>query len=216
MKAAEAPKRPRGSAARDQRAKPWVRTLAEPYLRGLNAVRESGGSLDGYWFIHPSSKSIRSPLKSRSARRVSAVPEVGFFVGYVVSESGFEFISPQAPECVVFAFVRPAGGELHAKVVGETSSLIRTTVAYIRFLTHRPPRFVLHVDREAVMIRHQSMLEWPREKYDHFSKNFFIETLAWLVRSALVRRFLALDLSVGKELHASTQAPQEAGSRSKA
>jgi hypothetical protein len=30
------------------------------------------------------------------------------------------------------------------------------------------------------------MREWPPEKYQHFSGNFFIETLAWLVRSGLV------------------------------
>jgi hypothetical protein len=32
------------------------------------------------------------------------------------------------------------------------------------------------------------MTEWPPEKYQHFSGNFFIETLAWLVRSGLVKK----------------------------
>ncbi|MGH9792066.1 MAG: hypothetical protein ACRD5W_12725, partial [Candidatus Acidiferrales bacterium] len=32
---------------------------------------------------------------------------------------------------------------------------------------------------------------WPPEKYQHYSRNFFIETLAWLVRSGLVRRLAA-------------------------
>ncbi len=41
------------------------------------------------------------------------------------------------------------------------------------------------------MVRHQSMRDWPPEKYEHFSRNFFIETLAWLVRSGTVRKLFA-------------------------
>jgi hypothetical protein len=35
------------------------------------------------------------------------------------------------------------------------------------------------------------MRDWPAGKLRHLSQNFFIETLAWLVRSALVRRLAA-------------------------
>jgi len=38
------------------------------------------------------------------------------------------------------------------------------------------------------MARHVSMQAWPAEKHQHLSQNFFIETLAWLVRSGLVRK----------------------------
>lgn len=38
------------------------------------------------------------------------------------------------------------------------------------------------------MARHTSMKSWPTEKREHLSRNFFIETLAWLVRSGLVRK----------------------------
>jgi len=38
------------------------------------------------------------------------------------------------------------------------------------------------------MARHGSMRVWPANKYQHLSQNFFIETLAWLVRSGLVRK----------------------------
>ena len=38
------------------------------------------------------------------------------------------------------------------------------------------------------MARHASMEDWPPEKRKHLSRNFFIETLAWLVRSGLVRK----------------------------
>lgn len=32
------------------------------------------------------------------------------------------------------------------------------------------------------------MGDWPAEKREHMARNFFIETLAWLVRSGLVRK----------------------------
>lgn len=38
------------------------------------------------------------------------------------------------------------------------------------------------------MARYGSMRVWPAEKRQHLSQNFFIETLAWLVRSGLVRK----------------------------
>jgi hypothetical protein len=43
-------------------------------------------------------------------------------------------------------------------------------------------------DRDTVLIRHFSMREWPPENFQNFSRNFFIATLAWLVRSGLVRK----------------------------
>jgi hypothetical protein len=36
------------------------------------------------------------------------------------------------------------------------------------------------------------MREWPPEKFQHFSGNFFIETLAWLVRSGLEKNSVKL------------------------
>lgn len=38
------------------------------------------------------------------------------------------------------------------------------------------------------MARHASMKDWPTAKREHLSRNFFIETLCWLVRSGLVRK----------------------------
>jgi hypothetical protein len=67
-------------------------------------------------------------------------------------------------------------------------SLVRKTFEYIRWLTHRPPRFVFHENEEAAMARHASMKDWPAAKREHLSRNFFIETLCWLVRSGLVRK----------------------------
>lgn len=133
----------------------------------------------------------------------------GFFVGYLVRDAGFEYLRPQTPECLVFAFVSPVGGEAHRRLVADPESLLRKTFAYIRWLTHRPPRFVFHGDEFSVMVRHQTMREWPVEKYAHFSHNFFIETLAWLVRSGLVRKLGEETLDV----EPSNQTSKRAGKR---
>jgi hypothetical protein len=119
----------------------------------------------------------------------------GFFVGYLVGSAGFEFLAPQPPECLAYVFVRPAESEPHRALVVESGSLVRRTFDYIRLLTHRPPRFAFYEADCAAMVRHRPMLDWPLEKYKHLSRNFFIETLAWLVRSGVVRRLLAESLA---------------------
>lgn len=122
----------------------------------------------------------------------------GFFVGYLIDSKGLAFLSPQPPECLIFAFLHPVGGDTHSRLVREPGSLMRKTFEYIRWLTHRPPRFVFHEGESAAMARHVTMRDWPAEKHEHFSRNFFIETLAWLVRSGLVRRLLAESPSGGR------------------
>ncbi len=160
----------------------WIRELAEPYLRGYRARSERAGSLRGYWFTLPA-PGVRS---ARDGKRASA-ESVGFFAGYLVGEEGFSYLAPAPPECVVFASVQPLGGAAHRRLVRQPESLVRRTFGYIRWLTHRPPRFAFYEDQLTALVRHVSMREWPRAKYEHFSGNFFIETLAWLVRSGLVR-----------------------------
>jgi hypothetical protein len=77
---------------------------------------------------------------------------------------------------------------LHKELVAREDSLLRKTAEYIGWLTHRPPRFAFFEDRDVVLVRHFSMRSWPEAKYQHYSRNFFIETLAWLVRSGLVAK----------------------------
>lgn len=161
----------------------WIRALASPYLRGYRARAASHGNLHGWW--------LEAPRSSRQARW-------GFFLGYLVAEEEFAYLAPQPPECLVFAYVAPVGQPLHCRLVKTPGSLLRKTFEYIRWLTHRPPRFVFHDDQLAVMTRHLSMREWPREKYEHLSRNFFIETCCWLVRSGLVRRLLEESASAGE------------------
>lgn len=118
----------------------------------------------------------------------SSSQAAGFFVGYLVDGVDFPFLRPEPPECLVFAWIRPVGGRLHKRLAIEPDSLLRKTFEYIRWLTHRPPRFVFHEHELPVMARHWPMGNWPIEKQKHLSRNFFIETLAWLVRSGLVRK----------------------------
>jgi hypothetical protein len=172
----------------------WIRPLAAPYLCGYRAVPEKRGSLRGYWFLHPDSHGPPSAATGTA----QSPPGAGFFVGYLVSPAQFEYFTPLAPECLAFVFLAPLQGPLERRLVQEKDSLVRKTFDYIRLLTHRPPRFVFHEAELAAMTRHQSMREWPPEKYQHFSRNFFIETLAWLVRSALVRRLLAEHFPAGE------------------
>jgi hypothetical protein len=133
--------------------------------------------LRGYRFLAPGGTGTR-------ARR-------GFFVGYLINAANHEFLLPHPPECIVFACIEPVGSALYRRLVTEEGSLLRRTVEYIGWLTHRPPRFALFENRAAVLIRHFSMREWPPEKHQHYSGNFFVETLAWLVRSGLVRKLIA-------------------------
>ncbi|MCL4522658.1 MAG: hypothetical protein M1453_00230 [Acidobacteria bacterium] len=153
----------------------WIRLLVAPYLRGFRARVQSAkadGSLRGYCF---------EARGTRGERR-------GFFVGYLIAEAEFECLKPQPPECLVFAYVAPLGGALHRRLVRAPESLLRKTFAYIRWLTHRLPRFAFFEEQLPALVRHRSMRDWPAEKYEHLSRNFFIETCAWLVRSGLVRR----------------------------
>jgi hypothetical protein len=152
----------------------WIRPLAAPYLRGYRARAQRNGSLRGYWF------DARGTCGERR----------GFFVGYLIAAEEFEYLKPLAPECLVFAYVAPVGGALHRRLVRTPESLARKTFGYIRWLTHRLPRFVFFEDELAALVRHRSMRDWSAEKHEHFSRNFFIETCAWLVRSGVVRKLV--------------------------
>jgi hypothetical protein len=137
-------------------------------------VAVTRGALRGYRFACP--------------YRGKARQNTGFFVGYVVEPGGFEFLNVDPPECIVFAFIRSPSSTLYRDLVTPEDSLLRKTAEYIGWLTHRPPRFAFFEDREVVLVRHFSMRVWPPAKHAHYSRNFFIETLAWLVRSGLVTK----------------------------
>jgi hypothetical protein len=148
----------------------------------------STDGLEGYWFLADGVAPVQSAAQ-RASRNTASHSEVGFFVGYLQENSAkYSFLRPDPPECLIFASVSPAASNLHSQLVREPGSLVRKTFEYIRWLTHRPPRFVFHENEEAAMARHASMKDWPAAKREHLSRNFFIETLCWLVRSGLVRK----------------------------
>lgn len=161
----------------------WIRALAQPYLRGYRAraaAPEDG--VQGWWFLAP----------ARPARRhsgsASAAPRIGFFAGYLTDPARFAFLPCRAPECSVFAFVQPRHSAAHRRLVSAQEALLRRTFTYIRWLTHRPPRFQFFEHELPALIRHRPLSDFPAGRHEHFARNFFIETLAWLVRSGLVRK----------------------------
>jgi hypothetical protein len=154
----------------------WIRALAQPYLRGYRPRAVASAGLRGYWF------------SARSRSRAKPATEIGFFVGYLTDSAVFAFLPCGAPECAVFAFVEPRNSAAHRRLVAAENALVRRTFTYIRWLTHRPPRFQFSASQLPALIRHRPLREWPVEKHEHLSRNFFIETLAWLVRSGLVRK----------------------------
>jgi hypothetical protein len=162
----------------------WIPSLAEPYLRGYVPQFESGNSLLGYRFLTQSSAPSSRPRKTSGSHN----PSAGFFIGYLLDKSKSPFPKAAPPEFLVLCFIEPIGGRLHRRLVSEPESLMRRTAEYIRWLTHRPPRFELFDAEHAALVRHIPTTAWPATRTEHYARNFTIETLAWLVRSALVRR----------------------------
>lgn len=162
----------------------WIAALAEPYLRGYRVHPSVDEALRGYWFDVPRNAEGEAVKKNDNEHPAPC----GFFVGYLQSGKQYEYLNAQVPECLVFAWFAEPRGTDHARLVEAPESLLRKTHTYIGWLTHRPPRFALYTDQFVTLVRHRPMLDWPQEKHEHYSRNFFIETLAWLVRSGVVKK----------------------------
>jgi len=162
----------------------WIPALATPYLAGFAARREPHGALRGCWFSRSASRQ-----RNQSSPRLASRGRLGFFVGFLSRPEGIRLLKLEPPECLIFAFVLPVGGSLHRRLVREPESLLRWTFEYIRWLTHRPPRFEFYERELPALVRHCPMREWPDDRREHYARNYFVETLALLVRSGLVRRF---------------------------
>jgi hypothetical protein len=164
----------------------WIPSLAEPYLRGYTPEVDSGNSLSGYrFFAQPAAPASPARKTSRSS---SESASAGFFIGYLRDDRGMRFLKAAPPEFLIFCFIEPLRGRLHRRLVSQPDSLMRRTAEYIRWLTHHPPRFELFADQHAALVRHIPTQQWPTGRIEHYARNFTIETLAWLVRSALIRR----------------------------
>jgi hypothetical protein len=166
----------------------WIVPLAEPYLRGYTPHIHSDESLVGHYFLAPHSAPFGRSTRKPSPGRAAVAASAGFFLGYLNSSEGSSPLKCSPPECLVFCFVQPVRSRFHRRVVNQPESLMRRTAEYIRWLTHHLPRFEFFADDEMTLVRHVPIAGWPESRIAHFSRNFFIETLAWLVRTALVRR----------------------------
>lgn len=178
----------RGAAKTKRDSVAWIRALAAPYLQGYKAVRVRDNALNGFWFFAAAQQPVSGSAPHQAGLPPARGQSAGFFVGYIESAGMFTSLEAQGPDCAIFAWVHPVAGALHKRLVSVKGSLFRSTFEYSRWLTHRPPRFVFQESELPTMMRHQSVWEWPAAKRAHLSRNFFIETLAWLVRSGIVRK----------------------------
>jgi len=166
---------PRRSAPPPPRA-PWLRELAAGYLTEFPRVSaERRGGLRGFRFT----------------RRVGR-SRAGFFVGFLTRRSRDLPFALGPPECAVFAFVEPLRGSLHARLVRSADALFPVSYGFITKYTARQPRFELHEERSAALIRHVPLRAFPPGAREKHARNFFMETLAILQRSALVERLARL------------------------
>lgn len=151
----------------------WLPELAAGYLREFPECKlvESGG-LWGY-------------LYERKKGRTS----VGFFAGFLTARPrGAPRASPtplQPPECAIFAYVQPAGSRLHRRLVGREASLFRRSFELLTKYTARRPRFEFSEKGPWALIRHTPLAGFPPGDCEKYARNFFVETLAVVVRSNL-------------------------------
>jgi len=148
---------------------PWLSELAAGYLTAfpkLAAERRRGRR--GFLFT-----------TGRGRERA------GVFVGFLTGPS---------PDCAVFAFVEPARGRLHERLVRRSGSLFRETYDLVTKYTARPPRFELREEQGAALVRRAPVASFPAGERDKHARNFFMETLALLQRTGLPEKLArALD-----------------------
>lgn len=168
--------------ARPPVACPWLRELAAGYLPGYaRATPQQRGGLWGFFFAR------------RQGRR-----SLGLFVGFLTRPSRWlpRRLSPpfDPPECAVFAFVQPVAGRLHQRQVGRPGSLFRRSYELVIKYTARRPRFEFYEQHGAALIRHVPLAGFPVRQREKYARNFFMETLALLVRTRLPEDLLRVRL----------------------
>jgi hypothetical protein len=156
----------------------WLRELAAGYLRGFKCSPEQTEERWGYCFV-PKRALQQAPPK---------VGQAGIFVGFLTAaprgtkDSG---LTLHLPECVAGAFVRPVRSALHKKLVGRNRGLFRVSHQRIAKYTPRAPRWELRERVELALARHVPLAALPEDDAEKYARNFFIESLALLVRSGL-------------------------------
>lgn len=153
---------PATSPARAVPRSAWLRELAAGYLPQYPAVSaERGRGRQGYRF--------RPRARSRA----------GFFVGYLTG---------RFPACAVWAFVEPAGGALHKRLIQREDSLFRQSYGFVTKYTARGPRFELRQEQAEALGRQAPLALFPPQQRERHARNFFTETLALFQRCGLVER----------------------------
>lgn len=109
--------------------------------------------------------------------------QAGIFVG---------FVAGAGPECGVCAFVRPVRSALHRKLVRAKDSLFRVSHQRVAKYTARAPRWELRERNELALGRHAPLSAFPEDDREKYARNFFIESLAVLVRSGLPATLLRI------------------------
>jgi hypothetical protein len=170
------------SVPRPPIACPWLQELAAGYLRQHTTVYpQAGAGLWGYSF------------EREQGRR-----KIGFFAGFLTGGAGKRVpasASLTRPECAVLAFAHPVGSALHRRLVREPGSLFRRSFELLTKYTNRRPRFEFHEKEVSALIRHLPLAAFPRRQREKYARNFFVETLALLVRSGLPSKLLRVRLA---------------------
>ena len=150
---------------------PWLPELAGGYLRRFEKVKSLRAR--GLWGY---------TLESRGARG-----RFGIFVGFYLATGGPRGASPRRglPECAVFAYARRPRTLLHRKLVRQPGSPFRRACELLTKYTNRRPRFEFHEQDWRALVRHVPLAAFPASEEEKYARNFFMETLALLVRSGL-------------------------------
>jgi len=156
----------------------WLPELAHSYLRrfeNVKPLRQRG--LWGY------------QLEGRSARG-----RYGFLVGFILPTGRKPGTRqpPELPECAAFAYVRPPRSALHRKLVRDAGSPFRRAYELLTKYTNRRPRFEFHEKDWRVLMRHVPLAAFPAGEEEKCARNFFMETLALVVRSGLPEKLASL------------------------
>ncbi|MFQ5724294.1 MAG: hypothetical protein ACE5G6_07345 [Terriglobia bacterium] len=131
----------------------------------------------------------RRALWGYSFRRAGENDRAGIFVGFLLREPNWARgpFAPafNPPECAVFAFVEPAEGKLHQRWVRAPGSLFRCRYELLTKYTARPPRWEFREAQGPALARRVALAAFPRRERAKYARNFFMESLALLLRSGL-------------------------------
>jgi hypothetical protein len=143
---------------------PWLRELAAGYLPGFEVIQaESKGPYAGF------------RLQPRGM-------PAGVFVGFLTGVAPRSELHPEPPECAVGVFVEP---KARAALVRRAGSLVRRSYDLVSKYSARRPRFEFYERERLSLVRHAPLASFPSRQQEKYARNFFMESLALLVRSGL-------------------------------